>query len=101
MIPIARPLSGAEKREAVFQVRSSGRLAQGEYVSALKRSFGAVCPENKALNITSGLGTDNTMGGGRVTAYSPQLMSLVGQREILWPSGGNSGGEQCQLRLSL
>lgn len=84
MFPVARPLSGAGEREAVFKVRSSGRLAQGVYVSAFERSVGAVCPENKALTITSGLGTDNTMGGGRVAAYSSQLMWLVGQREISW-----------------
>lgn len=54
MIAIARPLIGQEEKEAVLQVLSSGRLAQGEYVEAFERQFAAQCAVPEAVAVSSG-----------------------------------------------
>lgn len=54
MIAIARPLIGQEEKEAVLQVLSSGRLAQGEYVEAFERQFAALCQVPDAVAVSSG-----------------------------------------------
>jgi perosamine synthetase len=54
MIAIARPLIGQEEKEAVLQVLSSGRLAQGEYIEAFERRFAALCEVQEAVAVSSG-----------------------------------------------
>jgi perosamine synthetase len=54
LIPIARPLLGAEEEEAVFRVLASGQLAQGEQVAAFERRFAEVCHVREAVAVSSG-----------------------------------------------
>jgi perosamine synthetase len=54
MIAITRPLIGQEEKEAVLQVLSSGRLAQGEYVEAFERHFAMLCEVQEAVAVSSG-----------------------------------------------
>src|SRR6266702_432695 len=54
MITIARPLIGQEEKEAVLQVLSSGRLAQGEYIEAFERHYAALCEVPEAVAVSSG-----------------------------------------------
>lgn len=54
MIAIARPMIGQEEKEAVLQVLSSGRLAQGEYVEAFEQHFAARCEVPEAVAVSSG-----------------------------------------------
>jgi perosamine synthetase len=54
MIAIARPLIGQEEKEAVLQVLSSGRLAQGEYIEAFERHYAALCEVPEAVAVSSG-----------------------------------------------
>src|SRR5216683_557087 len=54
MIAIARPLIGQEEKEAVLQVLSSGRLAQGEYIEAFEQHFAEVCHVQRAIAVSSG-----------------------------------------------
>ncbi len=54
MIPIARPLLGAEEYEAVRQVLASGQLAQSEQVADFERGFAEVCQVEEAIAVSSG-----------------------------------------------
>ena len=54
MIPIARPLLGAEEREAVSRVLTSGQLAQGEQVAAFEQRFAQLCQTREAVALSSG-----------------------------------------------
>jgi perosamine synthetase len=54
MIALTRPLIGQEEKEAVLQVLSSGRLAQGEYVEAFERYFARQCEVQEAIAVSSG-----------------------------------------------
>jgi dTDP-4-amino-4,6-dideoxygalactose transaminase len=54
MIPIARPMLGAEEQEAVLKVLASGQLAQGEQVAAFEQGFAAVCQVREAVAVSSG-----------------------------------------------
>src|SRR5216683_6752017 len=54
MIAIARPLIGQEEKEAVLQVLSSGRLAQGEYIEAFEQHYAALCEVQEAVAVSSG-----------------------------------------------
>lgn len=54
MIPIARPLLGAEEEAAVLRVLASGQLAQGEHVAAFERRFAELCQVREAVAVSSG-----------------------------------------------
>src|SRR2546421_11405558 len=54
MIPIARPLLGAEEAAAVLRVLASGQLAQGEHVAAFERRFAELCQVREAIAVSSG-----------------------------------------------
>lgn len=54
MIPIARPMMGAEELAAVSRVLSSGQLVQGEQVAAFERGFAEVCQVREAIAVSSG-----------------------------------------------
>ncbi len=53
-IPIARPVIGAEEKEAVLQVLDSGILAQGEHVAAFERAFADYIGVKHAVAVSSG-----------------------------------------------
>ena len=54
MIPIARPLIGAEEQAAVLAVLESGQLAQGSRVAEFERRFAALCGTAHAVATSSG-----------------------------------------------
>ena len=54
MIPIARPLIGAEEKHAVLEVLDSGMLAQGRQVQAFEEAFARVCQVGHAVATSSG-----------------------------------------------
>jgi perosamine synthetase len=54
MIPIARPLMGAEEIAAVSRLLTSGSLAQGEQVAAFERGFAELCQVKEAVAVSSG-----------------------------------------------
>jgi perosamine synthetase len=54
MIPVARPLIGAEEQAAVARVLASGQLAQGESVAAFERRFADLCQVHYAVAVSSG-----------------------------------------------
>ena len=54
MIPIARPLIGAEEEAAVLEVLKSGRLVQGERVTEFERRFAEQCQVQEAVAVSSG-----------------------------------------------
>lgn len=54
MIPIARPLMGAEELAAVSKVLTSGQLAQGEHVATFERRFAELCQVKEAVAVSSG-----------------------------------------------
>ena len=54
MIPIARPLLGAEERDAVWQVMQTGLLAQGARVAELEAGFAELVGVPHAVAVSSG-----------------------------------------------
>ncbi|MBX5451552.1 DegT/DnrJ/EryC1/StrS family aminotransferase [Thermogemmatispora sp.] len=54
MIPIARPLLGAEEEAAIREVLASGLLAQGKYVAAFEQRFAELCQVGAAVAVSSG-----------------------------------------------
>jgi perosamine synthetase len=54
MIPLARPLVGAEELAAISRVLASGQLAQGECVTAFERRFADLCHAQAAVAVSSG-----------------------------------------------
>ncbi len=54
MIPIAKPLIGAEEKQAVLEVLDSGMLAQGPRVRAFEEAFAEYCGVGHAIATTSG-----------------------------------------------
>lgn len=54
MIPISRPLLGAEEEAALCHVLRSGRLAQGEQISAFEQQFAKMCRVQEAVAVSSG-----------------------------------------------
>lgn len=54
MIPIARPLLGAEEEAAILRVLASGQLAQGEQVAAFEKRFAQLCQVEEAVAVSSG-----------------------------------------------
>ncbi|MCG8352326.1 MAG: DegT/DnrJ/EryC1/StrS family aminotransferase [Chloroflexales bacterium] len=54
MIPIARPLIGAEEKAAVMSVLESGQLAQGNCVAEFERRFAELCGVSDAVAVSSG-----------------------------------------------
>src|SRR5712692_2391364 len=54
MIPIARPLLGAEEEAAVLRVLASGQLAQGEHVAAFEKRFAELCQVREAVAVSNG-----------------------------------------------
>jgi dTDP-4-amino-4,6-dideoxygalactose transaminase len=54
MIPIARPLIGAEEQAAVMAVLESGQLAQGRCVAEFERRFAELCGVRDAVAVSSG-----------------------------------------------
>ncbi|GER85240.1 MAG: DegT/DnrJ/EryC1/StrS family aminotransferase [Thermogemmatispora sp.] len=54
MIPIARPLLGAEEEAAIREVLTSGLLAQGKYVAAFEQRFAELCQVGAAIAVSSG-----------------------------------------------
>jgi dTDP-4-amino-4,6-dideoxygalactose transaminase len=54
MIPIARPLLGADERDAVWEVMESGLLAQGARVAELEARFAAMVGARHAVAVSSG-----------------------------------------------
>jgi perosamine synthetase len=54
MIPIARPLLGAEEEAAILRVLASGQLAQGEQVAAFEKRFAELCQVREAVAVSSG-----------------------------------------------
>jgi perosamine synthetase len=54
MILVACPRLGVEEKEAVFQVLSSGQLAQGEQVATFENEFAKVSQVQDAVAVSSG-----------------------------------------------
>ncbi len=54
MIPIARPLLGAEEEAAVLRVLSSGLLAQGPQVALFEQRFAQICQVRESVAVSSG-----------------------------------------------
>jgi dTDP-4-amino-4,6-dideoxygalactose transaminase len=54
VIPVARPLLGAEEEQAVIAVLRSGILAQGPEVAALENGFAALCGVAHAVAVCNG-----------------------------------------------
>lgn len=54
MIPIARPLLGAEEQAALCQVLASGQLTQGSCVAAFEQAFAQYCQVREAIAVSSG-----------------------------------------------
>src|SRR5262249_61908957 len=54
MIPIARPLIGAEEEAAVLAVFRSGQLAAGEQVELFERRFAEGCQVREAVAVANG-----------------------------------------------
>jgi perosamine synthetase len=54
MIPVARPIMGAEEQAAVSRVLASGQLAAGEEVERFEQRFAAICQVREALAVSSG-----------------------------------------------
>ncbi|NLE45703.1 MAG: DegT/DnrJ/EryC1/StrS family aminotransferase [Chloroflexi bacterium] len=54
MIPIAKPLLGAEEKLAVMEVLESGMLAQGPRVQAFEEAFAGYCGVRYAVATSSG-----------------------------------------------
>jgi len=54
MISIAKPLIGAEEKQAVMDVLDSGMLAQGPRVKAFEEAFAAMCGVKHAVATSSG-----------------------------------------------
>src|SRR5437016_6092885 len=54
MISIASPLLGGEEKDAVFQVLSSGQLAQGTRVATFEQWFAEICAVREAIAVSSG-----------------------------------------------
>lgn len=54
MIPIAKPLIGAEEKQAVLEVLDSGILAQGPRVRAFEEAFAEMCGVRYAIATSSG-----------------------------------------------
>ena len=52
-IPAAKPIIGAEEREAVDRVMRSGMLAQGPEVAAFEQEFGAALVSGRACVATN------------------------------------------------
>ena len=54
MINIAKPLIGAEEKQAVLDVLDSGILAQGPRVKAFEQAFAKLCGVTHAVATSSG-----------------------------------------------
>jgi perosamine synthetase len=54
MINIAKPLIGAEEKQAVMEVLDSGIIAQGPRVKAFEEAFAEMCGTKHAIATTSG-----------------------------------------------
>jgi len=54
MIPIARPLMGANELDAISRVLTSGQLAQGQQVATFEQRFAEVCQVKEAIALSSG-----------------------------------------------
>ncbi|HLZ59292.1 MAG TPA: DegT/DnrJ/EryC1/StrS family aminotransferase [Ktedonosporobacter sp.] len=54
MIPIARPLLGAEEEAAVSRIIRSGQLAQGKQVETFEHLFAELCHVSEAVAVSSG-----------------------------------------------
>ncbi|MDY7042585.1 MAG: DegT/DnrJ/EryC1/StrS family aminotransferase, partial [Chloroflexota bacterium] len=54
MIAIAKPLMGAEEKQAVLAVLDSGMLAQGDRVAEFEEAFAAFCGVKHAIATSSG-----------------------------------------------
>lgn len=54
VIPIAQPLVGEEEKQAVWEVLSSGQLAQGAKVRELEAQFAAYCGVKHAVATSNG-----------------------------------------------
>ena len=54
MISIAKPLIGAEEKQAVLEVLDSGMLAQGPRVKAFETAFAEMCGVDHAIATSSG-----------------------------------------------
>lgn len=54
MIPVARPLLGADEEAAVSRVLASGQLAAGEEVERFESRFAQICQVHECLAVSSG-----------------------------------------------
>src|SRR4051812_14650046 len=54
IIPVAQPLVGEEEKQAVWEVLSSGQLAQGARVRELEERFAAYCGVKHAIATSNG-----------------------------------------------
>lgn len=53
-IPIAKPMMGAEERDAVWEVMRSGQLAQGEKVAEFEKQFASYVGTKEAVATSNG-----------------------------------------------
>jgi dTDP-4-amino-4,6-dideoxygalactose transaminase len=89
MIPIARPLIGAEEEAAVLAVLRSGQLAAGEQVELFEKSFAQVCGVRHAVAVANGTAAlhlallAHGVGAGDEVITSPFSFAATGNAILL------------------
>jgi len=89
MIPIARPLIGAEEEAAVLAVLRSGQLAAGEQVELFERRFAEVCQVREAVAVANGTAAlhlallAHGIGPGDEVITSPLSFAATGNTILL------------------
>lgn len=89
MIPVARPLMGAEEQAAVARVLASGQLAAGEEVERFERRFAEICQVREALAVSNGTAAlhlallAHEIGPGDEVITSPFSFAATGNTIVL------------------
>src|SRR5262249_28267305 len=89
MIPIARPLIGAEEEAAVLAVLRSGQLAAGDQVQLFERRFAEVCQVREAVAVANGTAAlhlallAHGIGPGDEVITSPLSFAATGNTILL------------------
>ena len=89
MIPVARPVMGAEEQEAVARVLASGQLAAGEEVERFETRFAEICQVREALAVSNGTAAlhlallAHDIGPGDEVITSPFSFAATGNTILL------------------